>query len=187
MLQSQKAEAEHSRSELENAVERAERDLSFTQIRAPFDGVVGNKAVTRGQYAQPGARLMAIVPLQSAYVDANFKETQLDAIHPGQEVDVAIDSFDGRVVPGVVQSVSPASGAEFALLPPDNATGNFTKVVQRFPVRIAIAPDALAREPLRAGLSVVATIHTRDESLPPPSLLGLFGLGAKAGEAGDAR
>jgi membrane fusion protein (multidrug efflux system) len=187
VLKAQQVEAERVRGELVTAEAQAERNLSFTEVRAPFDGVVGNKAAVIGQYATPGARLMAIVPLQSAYVDANFKETQLDAIHPGQEVDVAIDSFDGRVVPGVVQSVSPASGAEFALLPPDNATGNFTKVVQRFPVRIAIAPDALAREPLRAGLSVVATIHTRDESLPPPSLLGLFGLGAKAGEAGDAR
>jgi membrane fusion protein (multidrug efflux system) len=187
VLKAQQVEAERVRGELVTAEAQAERNLSFTEVRAPFDGVVGNKAAVIGQYATPGARLMAIVPLQSAYVDANFKETQLDAIHPGQKVDVAIDSFDGRVVPGVVQSVSPASGAEFALLPPDNATGNFTKVVQRFPVRIAIAPDALAREPLRAGLSVVATIHTRDESLPPPSLLGLFGLGAKAGEAGDAR
>ena len=90
-------------------------------------------------------------------------------------------------MPGVVESVSPASGAQFSLLPPDNATGNFTKVVQRVTVRIAIAPEALAREPLRAGLSVVATIHTRDESQPRPTLLGLFGLGASAGEAGGAK
>jgi membrane fusion protein (multidrug efflux system) len=187
VLKAEQTEAERVRGELVTAEAKAERDLSFTEIRAPFDGVVGNKAAVVGQYAMPGTRLLAVVPVQSAYVDANFKETQLDAIRPGQKVDVAVDSFDGRVVPGVVESVSPASGAQFSLLPPDNATGNFTKVVQRVTVRIAIAAEALAREPLRAGLSVVATIHTRDESQPRPTLLGLFGLGAKAGEAGGAK
>ena len=187
VLKAEQTEAERVRGELVTAEAKAERDLSFTEIRAPFDGVVGNKAAVVGQYAMPGTRLLAVVPVQAAYVDANFKETQLDAIRPGQKVDVAVDSFDGRVVPGVVESVSPASGAQFSLLPPDNATGNFTKVVQRVTVRIAIAPEALAREPLRAGLSVVATIHTRDESQPRPTLLGLFGLGAAAGETGGAK
>ncbi len=187
VLKAEQTEAERVRGELVTAEAKAERDLSFTEIRAPFDGVVGNKAAVVGQYAMPGTRLLAVVPVQSAYVDANFKETQLDAIRPGQRVDIAVDSFDGRVVPGVVESVSPASGAQFSLLPPDNATGNFTKVVQRVTVRIAIAPEALAREPLRAGLSVVATIHTRDESQPRPTLLGLIGLGATAGEAGGAK
>jgi membrane fusion protein (multidrug efflux system) len=135
----------------------------------------------------PGTRLLAVVPTQSAYVDANFKETQLDGIRPGQKVDIAVDSFDGRIVPGIVESVSPASGAQFSLLPPDNATGNFTKVVQRVAVRIAIASEALAREPLRSGLSVVATIHTRDESQPRPTLLGLFGVGASLTEASAAK
>jgi membrane fusion protein (multidrug efflux system) len=187
VLKAEQTEAERARGELVTAEAKAERDLSFTEIRAPFDGVVGNKAAVVGQYAMPGTRLLAVVPTQSAYVDANFKETQLDAIRPGQKVDIAVDSFDGRVVPGIVESVSPASGAQFSLLPPDNATGNFTKVVQRVTVRIAIAAEALAREPLRSGLSVVATIHTRDESQPRPTLLGLFGLGAKAGEAGGAK
>jgi membrane fusion protein (multidrug efflux system) len=187
VLEAEQTEAQRVRGELVTAEAKAERDLSFTEIRAPFDGVVGNKAAVVGQYAMPGTRLLAVVPLQAAYVDANFKETQLDAIRPGQKVDVAVDSFDGRVVPGVVESVSPASGAEFSLLPPDNATGNFTKVVQRVAVRIAIAPEALRRETLRPGLSVVATIHTRDESLPRPTLLGLIGLGATAGETGGAR
>ena len=175
------------RGELVTAEAKAERDLSFTEIRAPFDGVVGNKAAVVGQFAMPGTRLLAVVPLQSAYVDANFKETQLDAIRPGEKVDIAVDSFDGRVVPGIVESVSPASGAQFSLLPPDNATGNFTKVVQRVTVRIAIAPETLAREPLRSGLSVVATIHTRDESQPRPTLLGLIGLGAAARETSAAK
>jgi membrane fusion protein (multidrug efflux system) len=187
VLKAERTEAERVRGELVTAEAKAERDLSFTEIRAPFDGVVGNKAAVVGQYAMPGARLLAVVPTQSAYVDANFKETQIDAIRPGQKVDVAVDSFDGRVVPGVVESVSPASGAQFSLLPPDNATGNFTKVVQRVTVRIAIAPEALAREPLRAGLSVVATIHTRDESQPRPTLLGLLGLGAAATETSAAK
>ena len=182
VLKAEQTEAQQVRGELVTAEAKAERDLSFTEIRAPFDGVVGNKAAVIGQYAMPGTRLMAIVPLQAAYVDANFKETQLGAIRPGQKVDIAVDSLNGRIVPGVVESVSPASGAQFSLLPPDNATGNFTKVVQRVTVRIAVAPDALAREPLRAGLSVVAAIHTRDETQPRPTLLGLFGLGAKAGE-----
>jgi membrane fusion protein, multidrug efflux system len=187
VLKAEQTEAERARGELVTAEAKAERDLSFTEIRAPFDGVVGNKAAVVGQFAMPGTRLLAVVPTQSAYVDANFKETQIDAIRPGQKVDIAVDSFGGRVVPGVVESVSPASGAQFSLLPPDNATGNFTKVVQRVTVRIAIAPEALAREPLRSGLSVVATIHTRDEGQPRPSLLGLIGLGAAAHETSGAK
>ena len=187
VLKAEQTEAERARGELVTAEAKAERDLSFTEIRAPFDGVVGNKAAVVGQFAMPGTRLLAVVPLQSAYVDANFKETQLDAIRPGEKVDIAVDSFDGRVVPGIVESVSPASGAQFSLLPPDNATGNFTKVVQRVTVRIAIAPETLAREPLRSGLSVVATIHTRDESQPRPTLLGLIGLGAAARETSAAK
>ena len=176
VLQSQKAEAEHSRSELENAVERAERDLSFTQIRAPFDGVVGNKAVTTGQYAQPGARLMAIVPLDNVFVDANFKETQIGDIRPGQKVDVDVDAFGGRTLEGVVRSLAPASGAQFSLLPPDNATGNFTKIVQRMTVRVGFDAETIHAHLLRPGMSVVAAVHTRDESLPKPTLIGALGL-----------
>jgi membrane fusion protein (multidrug efflux system) len=184
VLKAQQTEAVRVRGELATAEEKAERDLSFTEIRAPFDGVVGNKAVEVGQYAQPGTRLLALIPLTSAYVDANFKETQLDSIHPGQKVDIAVDSYGGRVISGVVASIAPASGAEFSLLPPDNATGNFTKVVQRIAVRIAVAPEALKEGTLRPGLSVVASVRTRDESLPKPTLLGLFGFGAAAGEQG---
>ena len=184
VLKAQQTEAVRVRGELATAEEKAERDLSFTEIRAPFDGVVGNKAVEVGQYAQPGTRLLALIPLTSAYVDANFKETQLDSIHPGQKVDIAVDSYGGRVISGVVASIAPASGAEFSLLPPDNATGNFTKVVQRIAVRIAVAPEALKEGTLRPGLSVVASVRTRDESRPKPTLLGLFGFGAAAGEQG---
>ena len=166
VLKAQKAEAEHTRAELENAVERAQRDLSFTQLRAPFDGVVGNKSIEVGQYAQPGQRLLAIVPLDKVFVDANFKETQIADVKPGQKVDVAIDAYDDKPLEGRVLSIAPASGAQFSLLPPDNATGNFTKIVQRVTVRIGFAPEALKAHPLRAGLSVVVTIHTRDEARP---------------------
>ena len=179
VLKAQQTEAMRVRDELVTAEQRAERDLSFATIRSPFDGVVGNKAVEVGQYAQAGTRLLALVPLQAAYVDANFKETQLDAIRTGQKVDLAVDSYGGRVVSGVVASIAPASGAQFSLLPPDNATGNFTKVVQRVAVRIAVAPEALAEGRLRPGLSVVASVHTRDESLPRPTLLGALGFGDK--------
>jgi membrane fusion protein (multidrug efflux system) len=176
VLQAQKSEAEHTRAELANAVERAERDLSFAEIRAPFDGVVGNKSVEVGQYVQPGTRLLAVVPLDKVYVDANFKETQLGDIKPGQKVDVAVDAFDGKSVEGVVRSIAPASGAQFSLLPPDNATGNFTKIVQRMTVRIGFDPEVVKAHTLRPGLSVVTTVHTRDESLPKPTLIGALGL-----------
>lgn len=180
VLQAQKKEAERMRAELVTAKAKAERDLSFTEIRAPFDGVVGNKAVELGQYAQPGVRLLALVALGSVYVDANYKETQLADIRPGQKVDVEVDALAGRVVPGTVASISPASGAEFSMLPPDNATGNFTKIVQRVPVRIVLDPEALRQANLRPGLSVVASVHTRDETQPKPTLLGALGLTAEA-------
>lgn len=177
VLAAEKAEVEHVRAELATALEVAKRNLTFTDIRAPFDGVVGNKAVEVGQYAQTGVRLMALVSQTTVYVDANFKETQLAAIHPGQRVDVAVDALDGRIIVGEVQSMSGASGAQFSLLPPDNATGNFTKVVQRVAVRIALPAEALKDGALRPGLSVVASVHTRDDALPKPTLLGALGLG----------
>ncbi len=176
VLETQKSEAAHTRAELANAVERAARDLSFTEIKAPFDGVIGNKAVEVGQYVQPGTRLLAVVPLDKVYVDANFKETQLADITPGQKVDIDVDAFDGKTLDGVVRSIAPASGAQFSLLPPDNATGNFTKIVQRVTVRIGFDAEAMKSHKLRPGLSVVATIHTRDEALPKPSLLSALGL-----------
>jgi membrane fusion protein, multidrug efflux system len=185
VLAAQKIEAERTRGELETALAKAERDLSFTTITAPFDGVVGNRAAQLGEYVQPGTRLLALVPLTSAYVDANFKETQLSSIRPGQKVDVAVDSLDGRVIEGVVTSVAPASGSQFSLLPPDNATGNFTKVVQRVAVRIALPADALQNGDIRPGLSVVASVRTRDESLPKPTLLGALGFDASAQDRRD--
>jgi membrane fusion protein, multidrug efflux system len=183
VLKAQKDEAAHQRTELVTALEMAERNLSFTRVVAPFDGTIGNVAAHVGDFVQPGTRMMALVPLNDSYVDANFKETQLANIKPGQKVDVAIDALDGRVVEGVVSSISPASGAEFSLLPPDNATGNFTKVVQRVAVRVIFPDEVQKAVALRPGLSVVATVHTRDPDAPKPTLLGALGLetlGAKS-------
>jgi membrane fusion protein, multidrug efflux system len=180
VLKAQKDEAARQRTELVTAQAMAERNLSFTRVLAPFDGIVGNKAAQVGNLVQPGTRLMALVPIAASYVDANFKETQLGDIKPGQKADVAVDALDGKVVEGVVSSISPASGAQFSLLPPDNATGNFTKVVQRVAVRITFPEELLKQVPLRSGLSVVATVHTRDPATPEPTLLGALGLEAFA-------
>ena len=180
VLKAQRDEATRQRAELVTALDKAKRDLSFTRVVAPFDGIVGNKAAEVGNLVQPGTRLMALVPLNASYVDANFKETQLADIKPGQKVDVAIDALGGKVVEGVVSSISPASGSEFSLLPPDNATGNFTKVVQRVAVRITFPEEVLKTVPLRPGLSVVATVHTRAPDAPKPTLLGALGLEALA-------
>lgn len=157
VLKAQAMEATAQLKELETARAKAERDLSFTQVKAPFAGIVGNRAVEPGQYVQPGTRLMALVPQNSAYVEANFKETQIGKLKPGQKVEIEVDAF-GSAVDGEVESIAPASGAQFALLPPENATGNFTKIVQRVPVRIRIT-DAKGLE-LRPGLSVVVTVDT---------------------------
>ncbi|HEX8030194.1 MAG TPA: HlyD family secretion protein, partial [Vicinamibacterales bacterium] len=140
---------------------KAERDLSFTQVKAPIDGVIGNRAVQVGDYVQTGTRLAAVVPLDDVYIDANYKETQLGRLKPGQPVEITVDGVSGRTIKGVVDSLAPASGSVFTLLPPDNATGNFTKIVQRVPVRIRV-PFSVARENLlRPGMSVVTRINTK--------------------------
>jgi len=150
----------------------AEINLSYTVTRAPFDGVVGNKAVRVGQYVAPGQQLLALSPTE-LYVVANFKETQLTRMQPGQSVTLAADIDTARVLHGTVDSVAPASGALFSLLPPENATGNFTKVVQRFPTKLRIAADDVAKAAwLRAGLSVTAEVDTRDGT---PVRRGLIG------------
>ncbi|MEZ5830965.1 MAG: HlyD family secretion protein [Dongiaceae bacterium] len=129
-------------------------------MSAPIDGTVGARSLRVGQYVQAGTQLMA-VPLHAVYAVANYKETQLTNVAPGQPVEIEVDAFPGHTVKGHVDSLSPASGLEFALLPPDNATGNFTKIVQRIPVKIALdTNDALAGR-LRAGMSVEPVIDTR--------------------------
>jgi len=161
VLTAQRNEGQRVAAELQTAVEKAERDLSFTEIRAPADGVIGNKAIEVGTFVQPGARLAALVPLTSVHVDANFKETQLASLKVGQKVRIEVDAFPDADIVGTVESVSPASGAVFSLLPPENATGNFTKIVQRVPVRVAVSPEVARQGLLRPGLSVVVDVDTR--------------------------
>ncbi|MGE4373121.1 MAG: HlyD family secretion protein [Xanthobacter sp.] len=161
VLAAQRKEAERLLAEYRVARDKAQRDLDFTLVRAPIDGVVGNRAVQVGQLVQPGTRLVAVVPLDAVYVDANFKETQLGRLKPGQKVSVYVDAYPDHDFTGHVVSVSPASGAVFSLLPPENATGNFTKIVQRIPVRIALDPAGLQKHELRPGMSVTAVVDTR--------------------------
>jgi membrane fusion protein, multidrug efflux system len=140
--------------------EQAAINLSYTTIAAPVLGTIGARSLRVGQYVNAGTQLMAVVPLEGAYVVANFKETQLTNVRPGQPVDIEVDTFPGRTLRGRVDSLSPASGLEFALMPPDNATGNFTKIVQRIPVKILLERSDVSGL-LRAGMSVEPTIDTR--------------------------
>ena len=157
-LAQRQADLDQARAE----VALASSALADTEIRAPFDGVVGQRKVRQQQYVTPGLPLLAVVPVAQAYVVANFKETQLAHLQPGQPVRLEVDTF-GEHWQGTVDSVSPGSGAVFALLPPDNATGNFTKIVQRFPVRIRLQPNAEGAPRLLPGMSVIATVDTRHE------------------------
>ncbi|KQV70255.1 HlyD family secretion protein [Rhizobium sp. Root1220] len=141
---------------------QAELNLTYASIVAPIDGVVGNRTLRVGQYVQAGTQLMTVVPTDAAYIVANYKETQLTDVHPGQPVDIDVDTYPGHIYHGHVESLAPASGQEFALLPPDNATGNFTKVVQRIPVRIVIDANSSASGDLRPGMSVTPSIDTRN-------------------------
>ena len=140
--------------------------LSYTTIRAPIAGVVGRRGVEVGERVQPGEPLMAIVPVADIYVEANFKETQLADVRVGQPATIVSDLYPDVVLHGRVEGLSPATGAAFALLPPENATGNWVKVVQRVPVRIRLDEPASGERPLRVGLSAVATIDTADKSGP---------------------
>jgi len=143
---------------------QAELNLEYTSIVAPIDGVVGNRSLRVGQFVQAGTQLMSVVPVAGAYVVANFKETQLTDVRKGQAVEIAVDTFPGQIVHGHVDSIAPASGQEFALLPPDNATGNFTKVVQRIPVKIALDLDEGSAVELRPGMSVIPTVETKSQA-----------------------
>ena len=164
-LKAQLAKVQADLAHEQGLEEQAQLNLSYTTIVAPVDGVVGNRALRVGQYVQAGTPLMSVVPLMNVYVVANFKETQLTYVRPGQPVRIAIDTYPGHDVIGAVDSISPASGQDFALLPPDNATGNFTKIVQRIPVKITVSPDLPPAGRLLSGMSVVPTIDTRAERL----------------------
>jgi membrane fusion protein (multidrug efflux system) len=170
ILQAKLDQAKALLGHTEAAERTAELNLGYTTITAPTDGVIGERTVRVGQFVTPGTQLLAVVPLNRTYVVGNFKETQLTDVRPGQPVMVAVDTFPGVTVRGVVDSLAPASGQEFALLPPDNATGNFTKIVQRVPVKIRIDPANPLRGLLRPGMSVTPTIDVRPGAaadLPP--------------------
>ncbi len=155
------AQANASLAQSYTRAQQSALDLSHTEVRAPFAGIVGNKTVALGDYLLPGTQIMAIVPLDQIYVTANYKETQLGGVKPGQKVNIIVDTFPGLKVTGLVDSVSPSSGQEFALLPPDNATGNFTKIVQRVPVKIDIYLNKDLIGKLLPGMSVEPSIDTR--------------------------
>src|SRR5246127_2093483 len=144
------------------ALASARLKLGYTKIVAPFDGVVGERQVQPGDYVNIGSNLINVVPLPNVYVIANYKETQLTHVRPGQRVDIRVDTFRDQKLSGRVERIAPASGSQFALLPPDNATGNFTKVVQRIPVRIMFDKDQPLLEKLLPGMSVETSIHTDD-------------------------
>lgn len=141
------------------------QEVADTVIRAPVAGVVGNRRVRVGQYVKPGTFLLSVIPRQRLWVEANFKEVQLARMREGQRVSVEVDAFAGRPLRATIESLAPASGAEFSLLPPENATGNFTKIVQRVPVKIVFEPGQPLVEELRSGMSAVVRAETK--SIPP--------------------
>jgi membrane fusion protein (multidrug efflux system) len=163
VIKAQQAEATGQLGELKTTLAKAERDLAFTTVRAPVDGIFSNRLVNEGDYIQVGQRLANVVPLDDVYIDANFKETQLERIRAGQPVSIAVDALSGTDITGYVESLAPASGSVFTLLPPDNATGNFTKVVQRLPVRIRVPADVAKEHLLRAGMSVIVSVNTKQK------------------------
>jgi membrane fusion protein (multidrug efflux system) len=163
-LGSTRARTQAEAAAAQAAVDQARIDLSRTEIRAPISGVVGARAVRPGQYVRAGSSLMSIVPLGEAYVVANFKETQVSRLRIGQPVEIRADAFGGKTIKGRLDSFAPATGSEFALIPVENAVGNFTKIAQRLPVRIAVDPADPLASALRPGLSVEVKVDVRDES-----------------------
>ena len=179
VTRAQQAEARAQLAELQTSLAKAERDLEFTSVRAPVDGTFSNRLVSTGDYIVVGQRLGNVVPLDDVFIDANYKETQLRRIRPGQPVTISVDAYGHRKFEGVVDSVAPAAGSVFTLLPPDNATGNFTKIVQRLPVRIRVPKAVASQNLLRAGMSVYTTVDTRagardadsDDDLDAPTMI----------------
>jgi membrane fusion protein, multidrug efflux system len=160
VLDSQQKQAQATLAAQLAALDLAKINLGYTRITAPVDGMVSQRQVQAGQYLSVGTQVITIVPLPNVWVIANYKETQVTNVRVGESARVTVDAFPGVVLHGHVDSWSPASGAQFSLLPPDNATGNFTKVVQRIPVKIVLNPDSTLRDLLRPGMSVIATIDT---------------------------
>jgi len=160
VLDTQESELRAALKAKQAMLDLARINLGYARVTAPIDGMVGERNVRAGQYVRPGAQLITVTPIDTVWVVANYKETQLARVRPGQRVDIAVDTFPGAIITGRVDSLAPASGAVFSLLPADNATGNFTKVVQRIPVKIMLDPDNALKGQLRPGMSVVTTIHT---------------------------
>ncbi|MDR5740804.1 MULTISPECIES: HlyD family secretion protein [unclassified Caballeronia] len=164
------AQIVQARAQMEAAeaqLNQSKLDLNDTTLYSPLAGRVGDRSVRVGQYVQPGTRLMTVVPVQTVYLEANFKETQVGRMRVGQPATLHVDALKGTDLHGVVESFSPGTGAQFALLPPENATGNFTKIVQRVPVRIRIDTGPETRKVLLPGLSVTVDVDTKsatDES-----------------------
>jgi membrane fusion protein (multidrug efflux system) len=142
---------------------QAQLNLEYTEVRAPIDGIISERKVELGQYVQAGQPLLAVVPLYDVWVTANYKENQLKNMHEGQKAIISVDAYGGRDYEGYIDSIAAATGARFSLLPPENATGNYVKVVQRVPVKIVINKGLDAQHPLRPGLSVISTVITRDD------------------------
>src|SRR6266478_1108642 len=162
VLRSQQREEEAKLQQAQATLRLARHQLEDTVIRAPVSGVAGNRAGQVGQYVKAGSQLLSLVPLSRVYVTANFKETQLTRMRPGQLAEVSVDAYPDLILDGRIESFAPASGAQFSLLPPDNATGNFTKIVQPVPLRIALPANNPLTGRLRPGLSVTVTIDTRN-------------------------
>jgi membrane fusion protein (multidrug efflux system) len=186
VLRSQRHEEESRRQQARATLQLARNDLDNTVIRAPVSGVAGNRAGQVGQYVKAGAQLLSLVPLSRVYVTANFKETQLTHMRPGQLAEVAVDAYPDLTIDGRIESFAPASGAQFSLLPPDNATGNFTKIVQRVPLRIALPASSPLIGRLRPGLSVTVTVDTRDTG-DGDGLVGAAQAKSSNPDAGPAR
>lgn len=162
VLRAQQREEQARLQQARANLQLAQNDLDNTVIRAPIAGVAGNRAGQTGQYVKPGTQLLSLVPLSSVYVTANFKETQLTRMRPGQAAEITVDAYPDVTLQGQIESFAPGSGAQFSLLPPDNATGNFTKIVQRVPVRVALPAAGSLAGLLRPGLSVTVTVDTRE-------------------------
>ncbi|HEY4804602.1 MAG TPA: HlyD family secretion protein, partial [Paraburkholderia sp.] len=158
------AQLSQARAQLEAAranAAQSQLDLDNTVVKSALAGRVGDRTVRVGQYVQPGTRMLTVVPVQSTYLTANFKETQIGRMRAGQPVELHVDALPGHTLHGVVDSFSPGTGAQFALLPPENATGNFTKIVQRVPVRIRLETGPDTRSVLLPGMSVTVDVDTR--------------------------
>jgi membrane fusion protein (multidrug efflux system) len=167
VLDTQEAQLRADAKAKQAALDLAKINFGYTRITAPVAGMVSERGVRDGQYVHAGTQVISVVPLDNVWVLANYKETQLTHVAIGQRAEIRVDTFPGIVINAMVDSIAPASGAQFSLLPPDNATGNFTKVVQRIPVKLRIEPDNPLAGKLRPGMSVVATILT-DTTPPPP-------------------